>query len=72
MPEEARPLYPVAARQGAEPDPSGGPYGVVVFSHGFAGFPEQSVDLTTHLASWGWVVAVAMPPIVPELPIRGK
>jgi dienelactone hydrolase len=57
VPEEARPLYPVAARQGAEPDPSGGPYGVIVFSHGFAGFPEQSVDLTTHLASWGWVVA---------------
>jgi len=47
----------VAARAGAAPDPSGGPYGVVVFSHGFAGFPEQSVDLTTHLASWGWVVA---------------
>jgi dienelactone hydrolase len=57
VPEEARPLYPVAARQDAEPDPSGGPYGVIVFSHGFAGFPEQSVDLTTHLASWGWVVA---------------
>lgn len=57
VPEEARPLYPVAARAGATPDPGGGPYGVVVFSHGFAGFPEQSVDLTTHLASWGWVVA---------------
>jgi predicted dienelactone hydrolase len=30
---------------------------LVVFSHGFAGFPEQSVTLTTHLASWGFVVA---------------
>ena len=29
----------------------------MLFSHGFAGFPEQSVDLTTHLASWGYVVA---------------
>ena len=57
VPDDVRPIYPVAARQGAEPDPGGGPYGVVVFSHGFAGFPEQSVDLTTHLASWGWVVA---------------
>ena len=29
----------------------------VIFSHGFAGYPEQSVTLTTHLASWGFVVA---------------
>ena len=28
-----------------------------MFSHGFAGYPEQSVSLTTHLASWGFVVA---------------
>lgn len=28
-----------------------------MFSHGYAGFPEQSVTLTTHLASWGYVVA---------------
>lgn len=30
---------------------------MVLFSHGFAGFPEQSAHLTTHLASWGYVVA---------------
>ena len=30
---------------------------LVIFSHGFAGYPEQSVSLTTHLASWGFVVA---------------
>jgi predicted dienelactone hydrolase len=29
----------------------------VIFSHGFAGYPEQSLDITTHLASWGFVVA---------------
>ena len=29
---------------------------MVLFSHGFAGFPEQSADLVTHLASWGFVV----------------
>jgi predicted dienelactone hydrolase len=34
-----------------------GPYPLVLFSHGYAGFPEQSVSLTTHLASWGFVVA---------------
>lgn len=57
IPADARPAYPVAAATGAEADPSAGPYPVVLFSHGFAGFPEQSVDLTTHLASWGYVVA---------------
>jgi predicted dienelactone hydrolase len=34
-----------------------GRYPVVVFSHGFAGFRTQSTFLTTHLASWGFVVA---------------
>ncbi|HEU5152997.1 MAG TPA: dienelactone hydrolase family protein [Iamia sp.] len=57
VPAEARVQYPVPAASGAEPDGDGGPYPLVLFSHGFAGFPEQSVDLTTHLASWGYVVA---------------
>ncbi|MGI8939170.1 MAG: alpha/beta hydrolase family protein [Iamia sp.] len=57
IPADFRVQYPIAARPGAAPDPSGGPYPVVLFSHGFAGFPEQSADLTTHLASWGYVVA---------------
>lgn len=56
IPPEFRVQYPIPAAPGAEPDPSGGPYPVVLFSHGFAGFPEQSADLTTHLASWGYVV----------------
>ncbi len=57
IPADFRVQYPIPARPGAAPDPSGGPYPVVLFSHGFAGFPEQSADLTTHLASWGYVVA---------------
>lgn len=35
------------------------PYPVVFFSHGFGGFRQQSVDLTTHLASRGYVVLSA-------------
>jgi dienelactone hydrolase len=35
----------------------GAPYPVVLFSHGLGGFRVQSAFLTTHLASWGFVVA---------------
>ncbi|HET8929727.1 MAG TPA: dienelactone hydrolase family protein [Acidimicrobiales bacterium] len=57
IPAEDRVKYPADAFLDAEPRPEKGGYPVVVFSHGFAGFPEQSVTLTTHLASWGYVVA---------------
>lgn len=33
-----------------------GPFPVVLFSHGFGGYPEQSSFLTVHLATWGFVV----------------
>jgi hypothetical protein len=33
-----------------------GPYPLVLFSHGFAGFRLTTTFLTTHLASWGFVV----------------
>src|SRR5665213_2562374 len=33
-----------------------GPFPVVLFSHGFGGYPEQSSFLTDHLATWGLVV----------------
>lgn len=36
-----------------------GPLPVVVFSHGFGGFRTQSVELTAHLASRGYVVVSA-------------
>ncbi|HEX2577548.1 MAG TPA: dienelactone hydrolase family protein [Aquihabitans sp.] len=55
VPADKRPLYEIDAHPGAEPADRG-PYPVVLFSHGYAGFPEQSADLVTHLASWGFVV----------------
>ncbi|QDG52360.1 hypothetical protein FIV42_16915 [Persicimonas caeni] len=42
-----------------------GEHPVVLFSHGFAGYRMQSTEYTTHLASWGFVVAS------PEHPERG-
>ena len=42
----------------------GGPFPVVVFSHGFGGFTTQSAFLMTHLATWGFVV------IAPDHPGR--
>jgi predicted dienelactone hydrolase len=33
-----------------------GPFPVVLFSHGYGGYPEQSSFLTDHLARWGFVV----------------
>lgn len=55
IPADKRPQYDIAAHPGAAPA-DGGPYPLVLFSHGYAGFPEQSADLVTHLASWGFVV----------------
>lgn len=52
---ELRPQYEIDAHVGAEPA-ADGPYPLVLFSHGFAGYPEQSASLVTHLASWGFVV----------------
>ena len=46
----------------APADPDGGPYPLVVFSHGLAGYRMQSTFLTTHLASWGFVVAAVEHP----------
>jgi fermentation-respiration switch protein FrsA (DUF1100 family) len=41
---------------GPLPVSAGGPFPVVLFSHGFGGYPEQSSFLTVHLATWGFVV----------------
>lgn len=57
IPASDRIKYPAGAFKDAAPRPQKGGYPVVVFSHGYAGFPEQSVTLTIHLASWGFVVA---------------
>jgi predicted dienelactone hydrolase len=37
-------------------DPSGGPYPLVMFSHGSCGYPLQSTFLTARLASYGFIV----------------
>src|SRR4051812_46617693 len=55
VPAEYRINYDTDAYQDAPSAPAAGGYPLVVFSHGYAGFPEQSVTLATTLASWGFV-----------------
>ncbi len=52
------PDFAVAGRalRDAAPNPSGGPYPLVVHSHGYWQFRQASVWLTEHLASYGFVV----------------
>ena len=38
-------------------EPEGQPFPLVLFSHGFCGYRQQSSFLTTTIASWGFVVA---------------
>ncbi len=47
--------YPSGGVRGVAVAP--GRYPLVVFSHGYAGFRDQSTFLTARLASWGFVVA---------------
>ena len=47
---------PHRQRHGAERRPNGS-FPVVLFSHGYASYPEQSSFLTEHLAQWGFIVA---------------
>jgi predicted dienelactone hydrolase len=47
--------YPSGGVTGVPAAP--GRYPLVVFSHGYAGFRDQSTFLTARLASWGFVVA---------------
>ena len=51
------PEFEMAADRDLPPATDGGPFPLVLFSHGFAGYRLQSTFLTTHLASWGFVVA---------------
>ena len=37
--------------------PAAGKFPLVLFSHGYAGFRDQSTFLTTAIASWGYIVA---------------
>jgi predicted dienelactone hydrolase len=51
---------PINGQQGgvidAPLDGSGGPYPLVMFSHGSCGYPQQSLFLTTFLATHGFIV----------------
>ncbi|MFC6044622.1 alpha/beta hydrolase family protein [Nocardioides hankookensis] len=55
VPDGASVTYPSGGVRGL--DVARGRFPLVVFSHGFAGFPTQSSFLTSWLASWGFVVA---------------
>lgn len=48
-------VYPSGAISNIEV--ASGRFPLVIFSHGFAGFNTQSTFLTSHLASWGFIVA---------------
>jgi dienelactone hydrolase len=52
--------FTIAAGQDAAPDP--GPFPVVIYSHGYSGINVGSSFLTSHLASWGNVVAAPQHP----------
>lgn len=43
----------------APPDSKGGPYPLIIFSHGHLMYRWQSTYLTEHLASWGFIVMAA-------------
>ena len=47
---------PMAGDTAASGDPNDA-FPIVLFSHGYASYPEQSSFLTEHLAQWGFVVA---------------
>ena len=55
LPKGAAVTYPTGGVRGV--DVARGRFPLVVFSHGFAGFRDQSSFLTAWLASWGFVVA---------------
>lgn len=50
-------LITLPSRLGVAPDAAGGPYPLILFSHGWTGFRMQSSVLTEELASHGYVVA---------------
>lgn len=55
VPDGESVTYPSGGVRGV--DVARGRYPLVVFSHGFAGYRDQSSFLTARLASWGFVVA---------------
>jgi hypothetical protein len=55
IPPEVNPPYVTDATRDV-PAATDSPFPLVLFSHGFASYRVQSTFLTTHLASWGFVV----------------
>lgn len=55
IPEDVNPPFVTDAVRDL-PVAADGPFPLVIFSHGFASYRQQSTFLTTHLASWGFVV----------------
>ena len=55
LPKTLPVTFPTDAFTGV-PVSAKGPFPVVMFSHGYGGYPEQSSFLTDHLATWGFVV----------------
>jgi dienelactone hydrolase len=58
IPPELFPSLDTGAVRDARPSKRG-PFPLVVFSHGFGGYRQMSSFYTTHLATWGFVVAAA-------------
>lgn len=59
VPDEDNPWQDCDCWQGLPIDADHGPYPVVVFIHGTAGFRSQSLEFMTHWASRGFVVVAA-------------
>jgi len=65
LPAAIRRLIPSSLADGVTEDAfSGvpvapGTFPVVLFSHGYGGYPEQSSFLTAHIATWGMIVVAA-------------
>ncbi len=59
IPEEAAPFQTCDCYRGLPLDTAYGPYPVLIFVHGTAGWAAQSLELVTHWASRGFVVVAA-------------
>ncbi len=55
LPDDVDPPFATAAYRDARA--SGGPFPLVIFAHGSSSYRNQSTFMTTHLVSWGFVVA---------------
>ncbi|MFT4570420.1 MAG: dienelactone hydrolase [Hyphomicrobiaceae bacterium] len=61
---EARVWYPVVTPGLSAPVlDAGGPFPLVIRAHGFGGFADDSGDITSHLASYGYVVVAPTFPL---------